>query len=64
MVLLNSSIVVKESRLGSWHDVETVGRPGVLKIVNDGGQYRGEDFQVAQPVLSSAHKCILFILVA
>jgi len=44
--------------------VETVGRPGVLKIVNDGGQYRGEDFQVAQPVLSSAHKCILFILVA
>lgn len=42
--------------------METVGRPGVLKIVNDGGQYRGKDFQVAQPVLSSAHKCIFLWL--
>ena len=51
MVLLHRPIVIEKSRFRAGHDMKTVGRPGVLKVVNDCRQNGGKDLQIAQPIL-------------
>jgi hypothetical protein len=51
VVLLDGPVVVEQGRLRARHDVETIGRSCVLKIVNDGSYDGGKDLQIGQPVL-------------
>ena len=43
VILLDGPVVVEQGRLRARHDVETIGRSCVLKIVNDGGYDGGKD---------------------
>lgn len=50
MILQHSPIVVQQCRLRTGHHMEVIGGAGVLVIVEQGGQQRGKDLQVRQPV--------------
>ena len=52
VVLLYRTIVVEKSRLRAWHDVKVISRSSVLKVVNDGSEDSGKNFQIRQPVLN------------
>ena len=50
MVLEDALVVVHHGQLGCWLDVEVVCCPGVVVVVDDGGQQETEYLQVRHPV--------------
>ena len=52
VVFQHRTVVVQHGRFRAGHDVEAVGRSRVLEIVNYRRYYRGENLQIAQPILS------------
>ena len=54
MILQDRLVVVDDGQVWGWLDVEVVGGPGVVVVVDDGGEEEGEDLQVRHPVLESS----------
>ena len=51
MILQDWLVVVDDGQVWGWLDVEVVGGPGVVVVVDDGGEQQGEDLEVGHPVL-------------
>ena len=54
VVLQHRLVVVDDGQVRGGLDVEVVGRPGVVVVVDDGGEEEREDLQVRHPVLQSS----------
>ena len=58
MVLQHCPVVVENGQAGPGVDMKIVGSPGVVKVVDYGGQEAREDLQVGQPILEKGRiKC-------
>ena len=51
MILQDRLVVVDDGQVWGGLDVEVVGGPGVVVVVDDGGEQQGEDLEVGHPVL-------------
>ena len=56
MILEHCSVVVEDGQPGPGVDVEVVGRPAVVKVMNDRSQQTRKDLQIRQPILKSKSK--------
>ena len=53
VVFQDGPVVVEESQLCVWVDVELVVGSGMVEVVDQGGDQTGKHLQVGQPVLEN-----------
>ena len=54
VVFQDGPVVVEESQLCVWVDVELVVGSGMVEVVDQGGDQTGKHLQVGQPVLENS----------